>query len=315
MADTSATRDAPVSCARLPDPLDDHMLLGAFVVCVLLIGYQLIVILVQPPWIEPVTTWLRTALAWPQLVIVAWVAVHLLRTHQPDAATWCWLALGVLCTTVALVIWAFANQYVYLQGLPYPSLPNLFFLLRDLCFLIALIFITARGRWLPGVRTMLDGVLWMSAITALCWYFVLLPIARQTGEPPPSRIVSIFQQVVDLVLIYLLIMALAQPRRTTRERLVMSLLSLAFVALFVGDTWAAVLLLHPPHVYRAGSVPGVFWLLCYLLIPLAGLLRLRLVSAPRPSGRRCPVSRSAGVACWTVCSSSRPASRWSWLLE
>jgi len=199
------------------------------------------------------------------------------------------LALGVLFFVVGITVWTLANQYVYPQGLTYPSLPTLFFILRDVCFLIALARVPASGRWLPGLRTMLDGVLWMSAITALSWYFVLLPIALQTHEPPSSKIISMLQQVVDLVLIYLLIMALARPRRTTRERLVMSLLSLAFVALFVGDTWAAVLLLHPPHIYRAGSAPGVFWLLCYLLIPLAGLVRLRLVPAALPVRRAIPV--------------------------
>jgi len=289
MADTSAKRDPPPSHALLQDLLDDRLLLGAFVVCGLLIGYQLTVTLVRPPWIEPVADWQRTALAWPQLFIVAWVAVRLLRTHQPDAATWCWLALGVLFSTMGITIWTLANQYVYPQGLPYPSLPNLFFILRDLCFLIALVVVPASGRWLPGLRTMLDGVLWMSAITALSWYFVLLPIALQTHESPSSKIISMFQQVVDLVLIYMLIMALARPRRTTRERLFLSLLSLAVVALFVGDTWAAVLLLHPPHIYRAGSAPGVFWLLCYLLIPLAGLVRLRLVPAAPPFRRAIPV--------------------------
>jgi signal transduction histidine kinase len=288
MANTSAQFDSPQGCALLQDPFDDHVLLGACVVCMLLIGYQLSVTLVQPPWIEPVTNWLRTALAWPQLFIVAWVAVRLLRTQEPHAATWCWLALGVLFSTVGLTIWTLANQYVYPQGLPYPSLPNLFFCLRDLCFLIALVLVCASGRWLPGVRTMIDAVLWMSAITALSWYFILLPLALQTHEPPPSKLISMFQQVVDLVLIYLLIMALARPRRTSRERLVMSLLSLAVVALFVGDTWSAVLLLHPPHIYRAGSAPGVFWLLCYLLIPLAALVQLRLVPTASALQRALP---------------------------
>ncbi len=190
---------------------------------------------------------------------------------------------------VGLTIWSLAEQYVAPQGLPYPSLPNLFFILRDLCFLTALVLVPASGRWLAGLRTLIDGVLWMSAITALSWYFVLLPIALQTHEPPASKIVSMVQQVVDLVLIYMLILALARPRHTTRERLVMSLLSLAFMALFVGDTWAAVLLLHPPYIYRAGSAPGVFWLTCYLLIPLAGLVRLRLVPAAPPSRRAIPV--------------------------
>src|SRR5262245_33559226 len=152
MADTSAKRNPPTSHALLQDLLDDRLLLGAFVVCVLLIGYQLIVTLVQPPWIGPVADWLRTALAWPQLFIVAWVAVQLLRTRQPDAATWCWLALGVLFSVVGITIWTLANQYVYPPGLPYPSLLNLFFILRDLCFLIALVVVPSSGRRLPGLR-------------------------------------------------------------------------------------------------------------------------------------------------------------------
>src|SRR5258708_36919895 len=114
---TNAKRDPPPSHALLQDLLDDRLLLGACVVCVLLLGYQLTVTLVQPPWIEPVSNWLRTALAWPQLCIVAWVAVRLQRTQQPNAAAWCGLALGALCTTVGVIIWALADQYVSPQGL------------------------------------------------------------------------------------------------------------------------------------------------------------------------------------------------------
>src|SRR5258707_6724648 len=112
MADTStnAKRNPPPRHALLQDLLDDRLLLGACVVCVLLLGYQLTVTLVQPPWIEPVSNWLRTALAWLQLCIVAWVAVRLQRTQQPNAAAWCWLALGVLFTTVGLIIWALAHH-------------------------------------------------------------------------------------------------------------------------------------------------------------------------------------------------------------
>jgi signal transduction histidine kinase len=64
---------------------------------------------------------------------------------------------------------------------------------------------------------------------------------------------------------------------------VITLLSLAAAALFVGDTWVAVLLRQPPYTYRTGSWPDLFWFSCYVLLPLAALVRLRLLPAELPS--------------------------------
>jgi signal transduction histidine kinase len=177
---------------------------------------------------------------------------------------------------------------VHPNGVPFPSLPDLFFILQYPFFFAAMFLVPAERRWLPRLRTILDAVLWMSAITALSWYFVLWPIAREAGEPQVSKTISMFYQVGDLVLIYGLIMAIYRTRRTASELLVMGLLSLAFASLFVADTWAAVLLLQPPHTYRTGSPPDLFWFSCYLLIPLAALVRLRLGPvelAASPRGR------------------------------
>jgi signal transduction histidine kinase len=278
VADTHAhaTRDTAARSALLRSILDDHTLLGAFLVCLLLIAYQLIVTLLQPSWIKPVTDWLRTGLAWPQLLVVAWLAVHLLRMHLPGTVAWSCVALGMLSYTVARTTWTIADVALYPHGVPFPSLPDLFFLLQYPCFFIGLVFAPALGRWLPGLRTMLDGLLWMSAITALSWYFVLWPIARQTGVSPLAKPVSMLSQIGDLVIFYGLIVALAQPRRTSRAVLIISLLSLAFVSLFVGDTWATVQLFHPPQTYRGGNWPDLFRFICYLLLPLASLVRLRL---------------------------------------
>jgi signal transduction histidine kinase len=262
------------------------LLLSAFVVCILLIGYQLSVTLLQPPWIKPVTDWLRAALAWPQLLAVAWVAVHLLRTRQPGAVAWCCAALGLLSYAIARTTWTLADALIYPHGVPFPSLPDLFFILQYPCFIIALFFIPAERRWLPGLRVLADGLLWMSAITALSWYFVLWPLSLQTREPQVSRSISMFYQVCDLLLFYGLVAALTQVRRTTSETAVITLMSLAVISLLVADTWAALLLLHAPYSYRTGSAPDVFWFIFYLLIPFAALVRLRLIPAELPSRPR-----------------------------
>lgn len=285
MADTSAQLGPTSSRPLLQSLLNDRLLLSAFVCCVLLIAYQLSVTLLQPPWIKPATNWLRAALAWPQLLIVAWFAIRLLRTSRPGAAVWCCAALGMLSYAVARTTWTIADEVIYPHGVPFPSFPDLFFILQYPFFIVALFLATTEGRSLPGARTMFDGLLWMSAVTALTWYFVLRPIALQTGEPRLSRNISIYYQIADLVLFYGLVAAIIRLHRTTREVLVMSLLSLAVASLFVADTWAAVLLLYSPHTYRTGNAPDLFWFTCYLLIPLASLVRLRVTSGelpPRP---------------------------------
>lgn len=288
MADIAAQRGPSPGRTPLQNLLDDRLLSSVFVCCVLLIVYQLSVTLLQPPWIKPVTNWLRAALAWPQLLIVAWVAVRLLRTHRLHAAIWSCVALGMLFYAVARTTWTIADAMIFPHGVPFPSFPDLFFILQYPCFIAALFLASTEGRSLPGARTLFDGLLWMGAVTALTWYFVLRPIALQMGEPQLSRNISMYYQIADLVLFYGLVAVLIRQRRTTRDVLATSLLSLAVASLYVADTWAGVLLIDQPHTYRTGSPPDLFWFTCYLLIPLAGLVRLRLTPAELP--RRPPDS-------------------------
>ena len=270
MAQISMKRD-PQPTHILQGVLHDRVLVSAFVVCALLIGYQLTVTLLQPPWIKPATDWLRTALAWPQFAVVAVITALLFRQRQRHAVIGGWLALGMLFYAVARTTWTIADVAIYPNGVPFPILPDLFFVLQYPCFVAALFVFHVQlgGRWLPGVRVIIDGVLWMSAVTALSWYFVLLPLSLQTGEPPMSKFISMYYQVFDLVLFYGLVMALARHRHTATQRLSAFLLGLAVISLFVADTWAALLLIRPPYTYRTGSPPDLFWFICYLFIPLA----------------------------------------------
>jgi hypothetical protein len=260
----------------LQDLLHDRVLVSAVVVCALLIGYQFTLTLLQPPWVKPATDWLRTALAWPQLAVLAWVALRLLRTQRALALVWCLGAVGLLFYAVARTTWTIADVVIAPHGVPFPSFPDILFILQYPCFAFALFLAPVERRGLPGWRTLLDGILWMSAVTALSWYFVLQPLSLAAGPAALSKSVSIYYQVSDLVLFYGLVVMLVRPQRTSTGRLVMLLLSLGVIALFVADTWAALLLVRPPYTYRTGSPPDLFWFSCYLLIPLAALVRLRL---------------------------------------
>jgi hypothetical protein len=303
MANIYSKRDSPPPRTVLQEVLDDRVLVSACVGCALLIGYQLTVTLLQPSWIKPATDWLQTTLAWLGLLVVAFGAVRLLCTHRPDAATGCCLALAMLSYTIGRTIWTIADEFIYPHGVPFPSLADLFFILQYPCLVAALflLLVLAGGRWLPGVRIIVDGLLWMSAVTALSWYFVLIPLSQTTHEATVGKYISMYYQVFDLVLFYGLVILLYRTRRTIADWPSAALMGLALISLFVADTWVALLLLYPPHTYRAGSAPNLFWFITYLLFPLASLVRLRLPaialhpSPPIPADRRSWQEVRAGI--------------------
>jgi hypothetical protein len=291
MADISTMHDPhlqsapPITASRalLRALHEDPVLRSAFVLSALLISFQLTITLAQPSWIKPVTNVLRTALAWPQFLVVAWVAVSHKRAGHRFATAWIFAALGMLSYAVARTLWTIADMYVYPQGVPFPSFPAPFFLLQYPLFIAAIFLVREGTRLVVGLRTLVDGLLWMGSVTALVWYFVLDPIAGEHGVTPLAKTIGMGYEVGDLVLFYGIVLVLMLPRLTTADHVVNSLLGIAFICLFFADTWAAVLLLTPPHTYRTGSPPDLFWSIFYLLLPLAGLVRLRLAPAEIPA--------------------------------
>jgi hypothetical protein len=146
---------------------EDPVLLSAFVFSALLISFQLTITLVQPLWTGPITNWLRAALAWPQFLVVAWVAGSLQRAARRSAAAWTLAALGMLSYAIARTLWTIAAMNVYPQGIAFPSRTAPFFLLQYPFFLAALFLAREGAHLVVGLRTLVDGLLWMSSVTAL----------------------------------------------------------------------------------------------------------------------------------------------------
>src|SRR5258708_22793318 len=84
-----------------PWPWRDRLLLSAFLLAGLLISYQLGVTLAHPPWIGPVTDWLRAALAWPELAVGVGVTAWGTRTPQAAARSWRVVSVALRSYTVA----------------------------------------------------------------------------------------------------------------------------------------------------------------------------------------------------------------------
>src|SRR5260221_12915894 len=162
----------------------DRVLRPAFLLCGLLISYQLLVTRAHPPWIGSVTDWRRATLAWPELLVVALASVWLTRHRQPGAATAWMLSIAFVSYAVARTFWTVDDQLIYHHGVPFPILPDLFFVLQYPFFFLAVILLPRTRYWGPRLILILDGLLFMGAATALSWYFILAPIFTESGLSP-----------------------------------------------------------------------------------------------------------------------------------
>jgi signal transduction histidine kinase len=270
----------------------DWLLVGAVATCAFLLGFQLVMILRQPPWIGPVTDWLRTALAWPELLIVVAVSLWLSRRRRPEALSWWLFSGGALCYAIARTWWLLNDMMVYHHGVPFPILPDLFFVLQYPFYFLAVILIPFGGFWGSRLVVILDAVLWMGAATAITWYFLLAPLYTASGLSPLAKAVSLGYPVADLFLLLALLMILLRPLRYSEDLPVVSIVTAGVACLVVADAGATILTLHPAHEYRTGQFPDLFWLAADLLIPLAALVQVRVVQ--RVQAREPCVAKEGG---------------------
>ena len=270
------------------DLLHDRLLLGIVVACALLLGFQLALLLSQPPWIGPVTDWLRAALSWPELAIMVAVSLWLSRRHRPEALAWWLFSGGALCYAIARTWWMLDDTLIYHHGVPFPSLPDLFFVLQYPFYFLAVIFLPFGGVFGPRLLVILDALLWMGAAIAVSWYFLLAPLYTATRFSPLAKAVSLGYPIADLFLLLALLLILLRTLRHGEDRPVVGLVVASGACLIVADAGAIFLTLHPAHEYRTGQFPDFFWLASDLLIPLAAVVQVRVVQRVESAGRAAP---------------------------
>jgi signal transduction histidine kinase len=285
----------PDDAQRVPDrpspsafPWRDKLLPAAFLAAGLLVAFQLGVILLQPPWRVEVTDWLRTSLAWLEVSVPILVSLLLTRARRPESTAWWLISAGLLTYAIAQTIWVVSNQFIFPLHVPVPWWSDLFFLLQYPCFFLALTFLPAApscdGSAMSRGKMILDCVLVMAAVTALFWYFLLEPFYLKSGQSLLGKIINLAYPVGDLGVLFGLSLVLLRHCRL--QRAVLSLLIVAVACLAIADSWFTFIDLRT--VYNPGGPPDLFWMICYLLFPLAGLWQLRITraaSAAQPQSR------------------------------
>jgi signal transduction histidine kinase len=263
---------------------EDLRLRIAIPVAGLLLVYQLIVTLLQPPWIGPVTDWLQALVAWSGLLVVGLVSRWLTQAIQPSwARSWWLVSAGLLAYALGRTVWLVENQALVPHRVPSPSWPDLFIALQYPFFLLALLLVPRAYPALQQARIVLDGCLLLGAGLALSWYFLLAPIYLSSHQSLLGKLVNLSYPLGDLAIFFGLTVIWLHYRQYELDHAVEALLLAGIVCLVVADTWVAILLLHASS-YQAGSPPDLFWMAFYLLVPLAGLVRLRIAQLTLAGG-------------------------------
>ena len=285
--------DAPFAPPRHPGPAwscwRDPPLLSAFLIVVLLTGYQLAMTLLRPSWLESSSAWLLAVLAWLEVVGMALFSWWASRAHRPAALSG-WLLSAALCFfAIGQTLWLIGHEVLFTGSAPVPWWSDLFFLLQFPCFFLALLLVPCapgRGpRGLARLRMLLDSLLLMSAVAILSWYFLLAPMFLESSVSLIAKLTDLAFPVADLGVLFILVALFTHAKRPQAGHVTLGLLIAAFISLIIGDAWFAVLSLSGG--YLPGDPPDAFWLLCYLLFPLAALAQYRLVRrAPAPPPTR-----------------------------
>ncbi len=209
----------------------------------------------------------------------------------PTSQRWAprFLLLAVLAEAVGQALWTYYENVVHQP--PFPSWADAGYL-AVYPFLLGGIFLLLTGArsGAARLRLALDGLVFVTGIATVSWYFVLGPTVLQGGESLFAKIISAASPLCDLALLCCLLLLTAWGR-TPVDRATVALLACAFILIVAADSAYTYQQLH--GAYMTGELLDVLWPFAYALIALAaGSVRVGSEEALR----RAPGNRAEGGA-------------------
>src|SRR5829696_693654 len=179
------------------------------------------------------------------------------------------LGIGILSFAFGQMVFAY-YEWVLQQPPPLPSLADVGFLSQYPFLLLGILLLPARP--IPAAsraRIALDGLIIMSALVTLSWYFVLGPIVQEGGETTLAKVVAVAQPLADVVLVACLLILASRPSEHTL-RPALRLLALGLTLVVVADSYFTYQTLH--GTYATGTLLDVGWPLGYMLVALGAFV-------------------------------------------
>ena len=179
------------------------------------------------------------------------------------------LGIGILSFAFGQMVFTY-YEWVLQQAPPLPSLADVGFLSQYPFLLLGILLLPARP--IPAAsraRIALDGLIIMTALVTLSWYFVLGPLVQQEGETTLAKVVAIAQPLADVVLVACLLILASRPSEHTL-RPALRLLALGLTLVVVADSNFTYRTLH--DTYATGTLIDVGGPLGYMLVALGAFV-------------------------------------------
>ena len=179
------------------------------------------------------------------------------------------LGIGILRFAFGQIVFTY-YEWVLQQAPPLPSLADVGFQIQYPFLLLGILLLPARP--IPAAsraRIALDGLIIMTALVTLSWYFVLGPVVQQEGETTLAKAVALYQPLADVVLVACLLILASRPSEHTL-RPALRLLALGLTLVVVADSNFTYRTLH--DTYATGTLVDVAWPLGYMLVALGAFV-------------------------------------------
>jgi diguanylate cyclase (GGDEF)-like protein len=175
------------------------------------------------------------------------------------------VGLGIFAYAVGDAIWGYYEVILGREG-PFPSWADAAYL-SSYPLLLTGIMMVPRRRISGTVRSrvVLDGMLAMSALATMSWYFLLGPTVLNGQESPLGKLLGGFYPVGDLLLLFCLLVLMARSGEQGTGRMT-ALVSCGLIGVVAADTAFGYLTLH--GTYPSGCLADLGWVLGYMLIGL-----------------------------------------------
>src|SRR5215210_2556023 len=179
------------------------------------------------------------------------------------------LGIGILSFAFGQMVFTY-YEWILQQAPPLPSLADVGFLSQYPFLLLGILLLPARP--IPAAsraRIALDGLIIMTALVTLSWYFVLGLVVQQEGETTLAKAVAMAQPLADAVLVACLLILASRPSEHTL-RPALRLLALGLTLVVVADSYFTYHTLH--DTYATGSLLDIGWPLGYMLVALGAFV-------------------------------------------
>ena len=203
---------------------------------------------------------------------------------------WRFIGVGCLLWGLGESIWT-VYEVVLRDEVPFPSFADVGYLAMLPLMALGLTFLSSQRRQLAHVLPTLDGIALVLAFSAIVWFFVLRPTYEESAASVLEKAIGGAYPVGDLVLAYVLVVAVRR-QWGFREGVVLMLLLAGLLLLIAADVGFAYLTLA--DAYSSSSPVNLGWPYGFLLMAYAAALSARWSLSYAEDAGPSAISHAAG---------------------